>query len=182
MPRKIEGAALDASGAGVESFHRAEALRGWASWRQWLSPLALWRQARSSRLEQLFVGAAVGHGAFMACLPFGVWVIAVVVYGSKRLHHNLLAAMLGAALAIGPVGSAVAKASITIGYLFTHFALPDFSEATPGVDGLGTVFGAFPLSWLVGGVLLGTVLHWVAIVLVFWGLRWVPTSGTKSDP
>lgn len=160
---------------------RAKTVRGWASWHHWVSPLALWRQVRSSRLEQLCASAAVGHGAFMACLPLGSWIVIVVAYGSKRLHHNLFAAMLGAALVIPPIGVVVAKASITIGYALTHFGLPDFSGATPGVEGLGTVFTAFPLSRLVGGVLLGTVLHWLAIVLLFSVLRFVPTVEGPMD-
>ena len=160
-------------------YRRRVPARGWASWRQWLSPAALWRQARSSRLEQLFVGAAVGHGAFLACLPMGLWILPAMLYGSKRLHHHLLAAMLGAGLAVGPVGRVLAKASVTIGYVMTHLSPPDFSAATPGVDSVATVFCAFPVSWLIGGVLLGTVLHWAAIVVVFIVLGWVPTTGTN---
>jgi hypothetical protein len=115
----------------------------------------------------------------MACMPLGIWIIAVVIYGSKRLHHNLFAAMLGAAIAIPPVGTWVVKAAICIGYVLTHLSLPDFSDATPGVDAFSTVFMAFPLSWLIGGVILGTVLHWVAIVVVFSALRFVSTPDTK---
>ncbi len=160
---------------------RAKTVHGLASWHHWVSPVALWQQVRSSRLEQLCASAAVGHGAFMACLPLGWWTALVVAYGSKRLHHNLLAAMLGAALVIPPIGTMVAKVSITIGYALTHFGLPHFSGATPGVEGLGVVFWAFPVSWIVGGVVLGTVLHWLAIVIVFSALRLVSTVDGPPD-
>jgi uncharacterized protein (DUF2062 family) len=177
---KHESATHSPSGTAATSSKGARPASGWESWTQWASPLALWRQVRSSRLEQLNAGAAVGHGAFMACMPLGIWIIAVVIYGSKRLHHNLFAAMLGAAIAIPPIGTWIVKAAICIGHVLTHLSFPDFSEATPGVDAFSTVFMAFPISWLVGGVILGTVLHWVAIVVVFSALRLVSTPDADS--
>lgn len=137
----------------------------------WASPLALLRQVRSSRLEQLIASAAFAHGVFMACLPLGWWAFVAAAYGSRRLHHNLVAAMTGALLTIPPVGPALAKVSITLGHLLTHFARPDFTEAMPGVDSLGQVLRAFPVSWCVGGLLLGTSLHAATIGVVFWALR-----------
>ncbi|MCH8146492.1 MAG: glycosyltransferase family 2 protein, partial [Planctomycetes bacterium] len=37
----------------------------------WVSPMTLWRQLRRDRLQQLIVAAAVGIGAFVACMPLG---------------------------------------------------------------------------------------------------------------
>lgn len=139
----------------------------------WASPLPLWRQVRSSRMDQLIASAAVGHGAFWACLPLGPWAFAAAAYGSRRLHHNLWGALLGAALVLPPVGPAMAKVAIGIGHAVTRFARPDFTAALPGAQSVREVFGAFPLSWCVGGVLLGTVLHWVTLGLLVAILRGV---------
>jgi len=125
--------------------------------------MSLWRQIRSSRLEQLIASSAFAHGVFMACMPFGLWAFAVAVYGSRRLHHNLWAAIAGAALSIPPIGPLLAKIAITMIYAPTHFALPDFSAVSPGTPYIGTLIGTFPISWCLGGALLGTVLHWVTI-------------------
>ncbi len=106
-------------------------------------------------------------------MPFGIWALAVAAYGSKRLHHNLWAAMLGAALSIPPFGRMLAMIAITIIYVPTHFAFPDFSAVTPGTQYVGALFRAYPISWCVGGILLGTLLHWATIAGLMCLLRWV---------
>ncbi len=144
---------------------------GLTAWRQWASPFSLWGQIRSSRLEQVIASTAFGYGVFLACLPFGLWTFAVAAYSSKRLHHNLWAVMLGAALSIPPIGLLLAKLAISVIYVPTHFAWPDFPVITPGVHYAGTLFRAYPISWCIGGVLLGTVLHWVTLAVLTWLLR-----------
>lgn len=149
---------------------------GWASLRDWVDPLGSVRQVRSSRLEQWIASSGVGYGVFCACMPIGVWALAAAVYGSRRLHHNLWAALLGASLALPPVGPALAKVAITIGYVPMHFGWPDFAGATPGVDGLGAVFRAFPAASLIGGIVLGTALHWVTVFILLFFFRGVRTK------
>jgi len=144
---------------------------GLAAWRQWASPFSLWCQIRSSRLEQLIVSSAFAHGVFMACIPFGVWAFAVAAYGSKRLNHNLWAAMLGAALSIPPIGPWLAKTAISIIYVPTHLALPDFPAITPGLHYVAPLFRAYPITWCLGGAMLGTILHWVTIAGLTWLFR-----------
>ena len=144
---------------------------GVAAWGQWASPLSLWRQIRSSRLEQLIASSAFAHGVFLACMPLGLWAFAAAAYGSKRLHHSLWAAMLGATLSIPPIGPLLAKTAIAIVYIPTHLAVPDFPVTSPGVHYVGTLFRAYPVSWCLGGVLLGTVMHWLTISGLMWLLR-----------
>jgi len=148
-------------------------LTGGPAWHHWLSPTTPWRQIHNGRLSQLIMTADLGFGAFMACMPFGWGIILGVLYGSKRLHHNLWMASIGAALAIPPVGTVLTKASITIGYCITHLSLPDFSLAMPGVNTVGEVLWVFPLSWCVGGVVLGCVLHWAIIAMLMRILRFI---------
>jgi len=149
---------------------------GLAAWCQWASPLSLWRQIRSSRLEQLIASSAFAHGVFIACMPFGLWAFAVAVYGSRRLHHSLWAAVLGATLSIPPIGPLLAKIAISIIYVPTHFALPDFTAVSPGAPYVGMLFRAYPISWCLGGALLGTILHWVTIVTLTWLFRRIPVN------
>jgi uncharacterized protein (DUF2062 family) len=150
--------------------------RGLDAWLQWCDPLSLVRQIRSSRLEQLIASAAFAYGVFMAFMPFGWFVFFVVAYGSKRLHHNLWAAWIGACLTLAPVGPALTKAAVTVGPLLTHARVPDFTVAMPGVAPVATVFATFPVSWCVGGVLLGTVAHWVTIAVLMLAFRRIPVS------
>ncbi len=150
------------------------ALTGKRAWLHWLSPAVPWRQLHDGRLSQLIMTADIGFGAFMACMPLGLWVIPAVSYGSKRLHHNIWSTALGAALAIPPIGDVLAKVSITIGHVITHLRLPAFSLANPGVNTHSEVFRAFPISWCVGGVLLGSALHWLIIGLLMRLLRYTP--------
>lgn len=142
---------------------------GESSWslKKWISPLSLWRQVRSSRLEQLIASSAFAHGVFMACMPVGMWAWVAATYGSRRLHHSLVAAIAGACLCIPPMGTTLAKVAITIGHVPLHLSLPDFNHARPGVESVGEVLRAFPISWPLGGVVLGTVLHWITLVGLF---------------
>jgi len=156
--------------------------RGRDAWLQWCNPLSLVRQIRSSRLEQLIASAAFAHGVFMAFMPLGWFVFLVVAYGSRRLHHNLWAAWIGACLTLAPVGPALTKAAVTVGHLLTHASLPDFTIAMPGVAPVTTVFAAFPVSWCVGGVLLGTVAHWLTISILMLAFRWIPVGQDHPLP
>ncbi len=154
-------------------------LTGRESWLHWISPLTWWRQIRDSRLSQLIMASDVGLGAFMACMPLGWWIIPAVLYSSKRLHHNLWVTALGATLALPPMGDELAKVSITIGHLLTHLGLPDFSLAMPGTHTLSQVLLTFPVSWCVGGVVLGCALHWTAIGGLMYLFRHAPLIMTK---
>lgn len=144
---------------------------GWATWRTWASPLALWRQIRSSEQERFITSAAVGFGAFMACWSLGAWTIVAIAYTSKRLNHNLWATLLGAMFALPPLGPALGKLAITIAYVPTHLALPPFDQAAPGVAELGTIIRTFPFSWCAGSFILGTALHWVALATALFVMR-----------
>lgn len=156
-----------------------EPKHGQNAWLQWCDPLSLVRQVRSSRLEQLIASGAFAHGVFMAFVPFGWLVFLVVAYASKRLHHNLWAAWIGSCLTLAPVGPVLTKAAVTVGHLLTHASLPDFTLATPGVAPVATVFAAFPVSWCVGGVLLGTVAHWVTISILMLAFRRIPVRNSS---
>ncbi len=155
----------------AEDFRVIEQPNNAMLWRRWLDPLGIVRQIRSSRMEQWIAGAAVGHGAFMACMPLGLWAFVVVIFGSKRLHHNLWAALFGACLTLPPIGPFLAKLAITIAYLPTHFAMPDFTGAMPGVDSIAVVLRAFPIAWPIGGIIIGFACHWLAIFAVVRSFR-----------
>ncbi len=152
------------------------ALTGLRAWQHWLSPTVSWRQLRSGRLSQLIMTADIGFGAFLACMTLGWWVLPALIYGSKRLHHNLWASALGAALAIPPVGTVLVKASITLGYLATHLGLPDFSLADPSQSAMIEVMRTFPLSWSMGGIVIGCLLHWLIIAALMHLLRYLPEN------
>ncbi len=145
--------------------------RGGNAWCHWINPMSFWRQIRSSRLEQLIASASFAHGVFFACMPLGLLVFAAAVFGSKRLHHNLWPAMLGAALSSPPIGPTLAKTAIAVAYVPTHGALPDFPAVPPGFHYVAPLFRAYPVSWCLGGLVLGTLLHWVTIAGQVWVMR-----------
>lgn len=152
---------------------------GWSAWRAWLSPLVTWRQIRSSGQERFIAAAALGFGAFTACWSLGLWTIVAILYGSKRLNHNLWAVLAGAALAIPPIGPVLGKVAITVAYVPMHLSLPSFESVAPGASELGTIIRTFPVSWFLGSVVVGTVLHWLALTTLMYATRSIPV---RHDP
>lgn len=134
--------------------------------RHWLSPLTIPRQVRSSRLEQLIATASFSHGVFFACLPLGIGAFPAAAYGSWRLRHNLWAALLGATLCLPPVGPAIAKLSIAFGHILLGFAWPDFTLISPGEQPIHVVLRSYYLTWPLGSLVAGTLLHWLTILVL----------------
>jgi uncharacterized protein (DUF2062 family) len=146
------------------------------TWREWLSPLAVVRRIRSSRLEQLITSAAFAHGAFLACMPLGGLQFVLLPYTSRRLRHNFWAALTGLLLIVPPTGPWLARFSLKIGNAFT-FGGPTIGH-TPHV-----FFGPFwrtfleaPWCWLGGSIVVGTIVHWVIIGALFSLFQLVPIA------
>ncbi len=148
----------------------------WETIRWWLSPREFLRQFQNSRLEQLILAGGFGIGTFMANMPAGGFEPLLGVYASIRLRVHMLPILIGAQLALPPVGDALSYCAIHIGHFATHFGIADLTYAQMRNERFIELINQYPLSWCIGGVVTGFVCNWVMIgSLMLWFKR-IPTK------
>jgi glycosyltransferase involved in cell wall biosynthesis len=132
-----------------------------------LNPAEAYRELRRDTAASSALAFALGIGVFIANLPAYGFQTALAVYVSKRLHLNPLAMILGTQASIPPIGPLLIAAGIAVGHLILHGSLPAMEDLDVRQLGWGGVIGPVLLDWLVGGVVVGTLMG-AATALVSW--------------
>jgi uncharacterized protein (TIGR03546 family) len=122
----------------------------------------LWREHTSP----LRLGAAVALGIVVGCSPFYGLHFFIGLALAVILRLNKFAVFFGSQISIPPIAPLLGFASVQVGSFVLeghglHVAISDFTLAR-----LPDLLRAFLLSWLVGGVLLGSALALPAFFLV----------------
>jgi hypothetical protein len=67
-----------------------------------------------------------------------------------------------------------------VGYVLTHFRLPEEALLAAAATGPLGAFGHAPVSALVGGVVVGFVLNWITIPVFVRVFRLIPVRGEAA--
>ncbi len=127
----------------------------------------LWRRLLHEHSAPGRLGVAVAVGVVVGCSPFFGLHIWIGLGLAWALRLNKVAVILGSHISIPPLAPVVAFASVQVGARLLHgqwlaLALVDFSPSR-----LPSLIRAFLIDWLVGGLVVGTVLALPAFLTVF---------------
>jgi uncharacterized protein (DUF2062 family) len=138
------------------------------------NPVAVFRHLRTTPAACNGFAAGVGLGVFFACTPlYGIQgILSFVVAG--LLGINRISALAASHISMPPLGAILIAASVTAGHLLLHGTLPDLAAlhaAHQSIWSLATLRTVL-LDWIVGGMLVGTVLGIVAYLATGSSPRW----------
>lgn len=139
-----------------------------------INPAAMWEALRSDRLGQVVLAGSFGIGTFIANMPLGGFEILLAVYAAWRLHVHMLPVVAGSLLCLGAAGAALSRAAITVGHLLLHASPPDLTALDPGGGRHWRTLAEFPLSWPLGGIVIGFLCNWIIIAVLVALFRLVP--------
>lgn len=137
-----------------------------------LSLVTLVRQLRRSRLDQLFLAAACGIGAFMAALPLAGWQYLAALYVGLRLRVHFVPLALGTSLAYWGTDKYLQGLGLFVGHAVVHGAAPPLSW-WPLAE-VGAVGSELIGERVLGGLTVGFFANWVVIGGLVLALRWIP--------
>lgn len=148
----------------------------------WFSPRALWKQIRSDPSSRSTVAMGVGLGGFIGSLPFFGFHALLALYLAKRLRLHPLTVVAGTQISMPPLSPLVIAASIWAGFVVIHFKMPvlaDFMTLS-----ISELFAEVILEWLVGSILVGTVLGVAMGLITSLALSMIPSEQPteKSAP
>ncbi|MGN6507104.1 MAG: DUF2062 domain-containing protein [Tepidisphaeraceae bacterium] len=142
---------------------------------RWMNPTKMWRDIRAGRGDGRFPGS-VAVGMFMAVAPlYGIKTVVCLIM-AKALRLQPLVVLAVSSLNTPPTGPFLAAASIGTGFWCLHRRLPAMGEFNPFRDGWAATFRAVALEWVIGSILVGSVLAALAYVLAKFSLRWAKPS------
>jgi len=172
------GGIIDQRATARESAKQPFGIRKW--W-NWIDPLAVWRQVRTDRFEQLLVAAALGIGAFVGNIPLGGWQILLAAYVAKRTHVHAIPVVATSLLCLSSVGEGLSKMAIGIGYLLLHFSLPDLDVLVPEHLPHWQRLALVPVAWPIGAIIVGFFCTWIVLPIFERLFRLIPVRKTLGQ-
>ena len=147
----------DGGGAGVPRWRRLCS---------WLNPLRCWRDIRQTDLGTLEASSAVAIGALIGTLPFFGLHTLMGVYVAWRFHLHPAMVVLGTQVSTPPFGVGLAVASIIVGR--SMLTLVGVTPEWPALSWstLPEVTWTIGLAWLVGSLVVGSVVCGVTFVIL----------------
>ena len=138
---------------------------------RWMNPLAMWRDIRAGRGDGRFP-ASVSVGMFIAVLPiYGIKTVVCLLI-AKRFRLQPLVVLAVSSLNTPPTGPLLAAMSIVTGYLILHHTTPALWQFNPVRDGWANTFGAVAGAWVIGSLIVGTILAAITYALARSSVKW----------
>jgi uncharacterized protein (DUF2062 family) len=146
----------------------------WHRFITWISPVRAWSAVRTDPAQRSRFATAFAIGVFIANLPlYGVQTL-ISLYAARKLRLNPLATVAGSHLSTPPVGALLIAGAIALGHRILHGTWPVLRNFDPSVEGYRVLIRSVMWEWLVGSVLLGTLLAVAAYVITWSLLQWLP--------
>lgn len=145
-----------------------------------MNPVVLWAQLRESRLHQLIVAGAFGIGMFLASLPLWILHMPLGLYAAARLRIHWLPVAFGTSLVWTPLHEALSRTGITLGHWLIRWRGPDWEEADAAGFAFASMFGRFPLEWILGGIIVAFLMNWITIGTLMLLFRVIPVRESNT--
>ena len=148
---------------------------------RWINPVTAWRQARQDDAGRTRFAAGFAAGVFIGTVPLYGGQTVLSLYVARRFRLHPMSVMAGSNLAGPPIGVALIAAAVAVGHLILHGAWP--GPGTYSLTGGQLAHAVRPLlcEWIVGAVVVGTVLAGVGFVAVDLLLRALPDASADPD-
>jgi len=141
---------------------------------RWISPVRLLRMARGESGGRERLAASVGTGLAMATLPlYGIKTL-LCMWLSARFRLHPLAVISVSSLSTPPIGFLFIAASIFAGHVMVHGSRPGLELDRVRTSGVWEMLGTLTVEWVVGSLVVATVLGLVGYGLVRVALSRVP--------
>lgn len=148
--------------------------------REWLDPRAAIRLLHADRLSRLILAASFGIGTFVAAMPLAGLQPVAAAYVSWRLQVPLWTVLAGSLLMVTPAGPPLAALAINIGHVVLHGRFVGAGEVQLIGIGAWEWLQRFPVSWPLGGVVVGFFSNWVTIASLVMLFRLVSTKSKAT--
>lgn len=148
---------------------------------RWISPVDLWRQARSLEKGR-GVAKGLAVGVFIGNLPlYGLHTV-LSLYTAKRLRLHPLTVVTGSLISTPPLGPLLIAAAIWLGHLMLHGSAPRLLDFQPNGEGYLQLLARVTLEWITGGLALGLALACVTFLMFSALLGIMPKKPTIAEP
>jgi len=151
----------------------------------WISPAEAWRQMRRSRVDQNRLSTGVAVGVFIANLPAFPFQTIIGLYTARRLHLHPISVLFGTYISTPPIGVLLVGLAIGVGHFLLHGQFPSFGELqvqTLNAETVSKLFGSLLLEWIVGSLILGSILAPISYVAMKVFFKCVPVKEIELEP
>ena len=149
---------------------------------RWINPMRVWRQIRGDHAERKRFASSFATGIFIATLPpFGLKTIVCLLL-SKWFKLQPVVVVGSSSLNTPPIGTLTMAMSIITGHLLLHGRWPALSRYDPMANGLWNALKAVGAEWIIGSIVLGTVLAIISYVILRLVFRAAPLARPHAHP
>ena len=148
---------------------------------RWINPVTAWRQARQGDAGRTRFAAGFAAGVFIGALPLYGLQTVLSLFAARKFRLHPMSVITGSNLSGPPVGVALVAVEVAVGHLLLHGALPDRSSFHLTAGPLAQTLRPLVCEWVIGALVVGTLLAGVAFVAVDMLLRALPDRSDDDD-